>query len=110
MAGMVGMPPEDMPPQVISKADTLVSLLAVEVVIIGRGPRTDMRGMQAAHTIGMVAVTGEAITRIHPMDILGSAITAPAIHMVIHTTAMAIRTTGVAITVTTLTATDIGRP
>ena len=47
--------------------------------------------MQGAHIIGMAAVTGEAVTGIRPMDILGSAITARA---------MAIHTTGRAITVT----------
>jgi hypothetical protein len=47
--------------------------------------------MQVAHIIGIAAVTGEAVTGIRPMDILGSAITAWAI---------AIHTTGLAITVT----------
>ena len=114
-ADMVGMPPEDMPPQVRLETDTLVSMLAVEAVNIGRGPRTDTRGMQGAYTIGMVAVAGEAITRIHPMDILGSAITAPA--MAIHTTGVAITATATVGTIgttgigdTTLTSTDTGRP
>lgn len=110
---MEGMPSEDMPPQVISKADTLVFRHAVEVLNIGRGPRTDTRGMQDAHVIGMAAVTGEvvtgeAVTGIRPMDILGSAITVWAMAIqttVIHITAMAIHTT-----VITLTATDTGRP
>jgi hypothetical protein len=111
----VGMPSEDMPPPVISKPDTLVSRHAVEVVIIGRGPRADTRAMQDAHTIGMVPVTGEAITRIRLMDILGSAITAPA--MAIHTTGVATTATATAGTIrtteigdTTLTSTDTGRP
>jgi hypothetical protein len=113
MADMVGRPSEDMPPPVISKAGTLVSRHAVEVVIIGRGPRADTRAMQDAHTIGMVPVTGGAITRIRPMDILGSAITAPAIHTTgVATTATAtagtIRTTEIGDT--TLTSTDTGRP
>ncbi len=47
--------------------------------------------MQVAHIIGIAAVTGEAVTGIRPMGILGSAITAWAI---------AIHTTGLAITVT----------
>ena len=58
------------------------------------------------------SVTGEAITGIRPMDILGSAITVRA--MAIHTTdlfitvRLAIRTTGIGYTDTTLTATDTG--
>ena len=88
--------------------DTLVSVLAVDVVTrLPRAARGQAR-LQVAHIIGMAAVTGEAITGIRPMDILGSAITVRA--MAIHTTAMAIRTTGMAITVTTHTATDTGRP
>jgi hypothetical protein len=49
--------------------------------------------MQGAHITGLAAATGEVITDIRPMDILGSAITA---------WAMAIHTTGLAITVTAL--------
>ena len=52
MAGMVGMLPEHTPPRVISKADTVVSMLAVEVVIIGRGLRAAMPALQGAHAIG----------------------------------------------------------
>src|SRR4026209_1715194 len=63
---------------------------AVAVVASLRGRRADRRALQGAHIIGMAAVTGEAVTGIRPMDILGSAITA---------WAMAIRITGVAITV-----------
>src|SRR3982751_5251016 len=84
-------------PQAMLRLDTLLS--AVDVVTILPGPRAETGAMQLAHTIGMAAVTGEtitgeavtgeAITGIHPMDILESAITA-----------WAIRTTGVAITVT----------
>ena len=94
---MVGML-SDMPGSAMLRADTLVSVLAVDVVTILRGPRADTRAMQVAHIIGMAAVTGEAITGIRLMDILAWAITAMAIHI-----------TGVAITVTTLTATDTGR-
>ena len=115
---LVGML-SNMPRPATLRVDTLVSVLAVDVVTILRGPRADRGAMQLAHIIGMAAVTGEAVTgeavtRIRPMDILGSAITARA---------MAIHTTGVAITViatvgtirteigdTTLTSTDIGRP
>src|SRR6187397_2434720 len=91
-AGMVGMLLEHTPAQVISKADTVVSMLAVEVVIIGRGLRAAMPALQGAHAIGahitgMAAVTGEAaigeaVTGIRP--ILASAITGWA--MAIHTT------------------------
>ena len=117
MADTAGMLLKDMPRPATLRADTLVSVLAVDVVTIRRAPHADTRAMQAEHIIGMAAVTGEAVTGeavtgIRPMDILGSAITARAmgIHTtVIHTTAMAIHITGVAITVTTLTATDIGR-
>ena len=59
--------------------------------------------------------TGEAITGIRPMDILGSAITAPA--MAIHTTGVAITATATVGTIRTteigditLTSTDTGRP
>jgi hypothetical protein len=115
VADTVGMLLEDMPPQVMSKPDTLVSMLAVEVVIIGRGPSADTRAMQAALIMGMAAVTGEAIAGIRPMDILGSAITAWA--MGIHTTEVAITATATVGTIrtteigdTTLTSTDTGRP
>src|SRR6476661_6268285 len=91
-ADMADMLLEHTPPQVISRADTVVSMLAVEVVIIGRGLRTGMPALQGAHAIGahiigMAAVTGEAVigeavTGTRP--ILGSAITAWA--MAIHTT------------------------
>ena len=117
---VVGMLSEDMPRPAILGVDTLVSVLAVDVVTNLRGPRAAMPTSQGAHVIGMAAVTGEAVTGeageavtgIRPMDILGSAITvrAMAIHTTaIHTTAMAIRTTGVATTDITLTATDTGR-
>ena len=98
----------------ILRVDTLVSVLAVDTVTMLRGPRADTRAMQGAHIIGMAAVTGEeAVTGIRPMDILDWAITA---------LAMAIRTTGLVITVTAtvgtmvhttdiiLTGTDTGRP
>jgi hypothetical protein len=115
---LVGMLSKDMPRPGMLRVDTLVSVLAVEVVTILRGPRADTRAMQGADIIGMAAatgeaVTGEAVTGIRPMDILEWAITA---------WAMAIHTTGVAITVTAtvgtmvrtpdtiLTATDTGRP
>ena len=125
MVDMVGMLLEHTPAQVISKADTVVSMLAVEVVIIGRGLRAAMPALQGAHAIGAhiigmaavtgEAVTGEAITGIRPMDILGSAITAWA--MATHTMEVAttvtvmvgiIRTTEIGDT--TLTSTDTGRP
>jgi hypothetical protein len=117
MADMVDMLSEDMLRPVTLGADMLVSVLAVDVLTMLRGPRADRRALQGAHIIGMAAVTGEAITGeaitgIRPLDIRW-AITA---------WATAIRTTGVAITVgtirltaiirgdTTLTATDTGRP
>ena len=120
MADMVGMLLEDMPRPATLRVDTLVSVLAVDVVTIWRGPRADTRAMQVAHIIGMAAVTGEAvtgeaITGIRPMDILGSAITAWA--MAIHTTEVVITVTVTVGTIrtteigdTTLTATDTGRP
>jgi hypothetical protein len=121
MGDMVAMLLEHTPPQVISKADTVVSMLAVEVVISGRGLRAAMPALQGAHgigahIIGMGAVTGEAVigeavTGIRP--ILGSAITAWA--TAIHTTGLAItamvtmdiiRTTEIGDTI--LTSTDSG--
>ena len=89
---------EDMPLPAMLGVDTLVSVLAVDVVTNLRGPRAAMPALQGAHVIGMAAVTGavtgevvtgEAITGIRPMDILGSAITVWA--MAIHTTGMSIR-------------------
>ena len=71
--------------------------------------------MQLMRIIGMAAVAGEAVTGIRPMDILEWAIMAWA--MAIHTTGLAItvtatvgtiRTTGIGDT--TLTSTDTGRP
>ena len=75
----------NMPRPAMLRADTLVSVLAVDVVTMLRGPRADTGAMQLAHItgamqlapiIGMAAVTGEgvtgeAITGIRPMDILG---------------------------------------
>jgi hypothetical protein len=111
---MVGMLP-NMPGPAMLRADTLVSVLAVDVVTIWRGPRADTRAMQVALIIGMAAVTGAAIIGIRPMGILDWAITAWA--MAIHTMGLAItvtatvgtiRTTGIGDT--TLTSTDTGRP
>ena len=113
---MVGML-SDMPGPAMLRADTLVSVLVVDVVTILRGPRAATRALQVAHIIGIVAVTGEAVTGIRTMDILGSAITARA--MAIHTTGLAItvtapvgamiRTTDIIRADTTLTATDTRR-
>lgn len=107
----------DMPGPAMLRADTLVSVLAVDVVTMLRGPRAVTRALQVAHIIGIVAVTGEAATGIRTMDILGSAITARA--MAIHTTGLAItvtgpvgamiRTTDIIRADTTLTATDTRR-
>jgi len=120
MADMVGMLLEDMPPRVTLKADTVVSVLAPDMVIILRGPRADTPAMQGAHIIGMAAgageaIIGEVITGIHPMDILEWAITAWA--MATHTMEAAITVTvtvGIIRTTeigdTTLTSTDTGRP
>jgi hypothetical protein len=113
MADTAGMLLKDMLPQVMLRVDTLVSVLAVDVVSIGRGPRADKRAMQGAHIIGMAAVTGEAVTGIRPMDILEWAITAWA--TAIHPTELAITViptvgTMVRTTDTILTATDTGRP
>ena len=111
---MVGMLP-DMPRPATLRVDTLVSVLAVDVVTILREPRAATGAMQLAHIIGMAAVAGEAVTGIRPMDILDWAITARA--MAIHTTGVVttvtatvgtIRTTGIGDT--TLTSTDTGRP
>ena len=109
-ADMADMLLEHTPPQVISKADTVVSMLAVKV-IIGRGLRAAMPALQGAHAIGahiigMAAVTGEAVigeavTGIR--RILGSAITAWA--MAIHTTGLAITAI---VTVDTIRTTEIG--
>lgn len=104
MADTAGMLLKDMLPQVMLRVDTLVSVHAVDVVTNLRGPRAAMPASQVAHVIGMAAVTGavgevvtgEAVTGIRPMDILGSAITV---------WDTAIHTTGI-----TLTVTDTGRP
>jgi hypothetical protein len=81
---LVGMLSEDMPRPAMLGVDTLVFMLAVHVVLMWRGPRAAMPASQVAHVIGMAAVTGavtgevvtgEGITGIRPMDILGSAIT-----------------------------------
>jgi hypothetical protein len=112
---LVGMLSEDMPRPATLGADTRVSVLAVYVVINLHGPHAETAAMQLAHIIGMEVVTGEAITGIRPMDILGSAITARP--MVIHTMEVAITVTvtvGIIRTTeigdTTLTSTDSGRP
>ena len=104
---MVGML-SDMPRPATLRVDTLVSVLAVDVVTILRGPRADTRAMQGAHIIGMAAVTGEAVTGIRTMDILDWAIA-------IHTTGLAIPVTptvGTMVRTTDiiLTGTDTGRP
>jgi hypothetical protein len=110
---MVGML-SDMPGPAMLRADTLVSVLAVDVVTIWRGPRADTRAMQVALMIGMAAVTGAAITGIRPMGILDWAITAWA--MAIHTMGLAITATATVVTIRptdiirgSLTATDTGR-
>jgi hypothetical protein len=113
---MVGMLSDMLRPATL-RADTLVSVLAVDVVTILRGPRADTRALQGAHIIGMAAVAGEAVTGIHPMDILDWAIMAWA--MAIHTTGLAItvtapvgamiRTTDIIRVDTTLTAMATGR-
>ena len=105
MADMVGTLLEDMPPPAMLKADTPVSVLAVDALIL-RGPRADRGAMQLAHIIGMAvvtgeAVTGEAVTGIRP--ILGSAITIWA--TAIHTTGLAITAI---VTVDTIRTTEIG--
>jgi hypothetical protein len=113
MADTAGMLLKDMLPQVMLRVDTLVSVLAVDVVTNLRGPRAAMPASQVAHVIGMAAVTGEvvtgeAVTGIRPMDILGSAITVW--DTVIHTTGIHITATAIHTTVITLTVTDTGRP
>jgi len=119
MADMVDMLSEDMPRPVTLGADMLVSVLAVDVLTMLRGPRADRRALQGAHIIGMAAVTGEAeavtgeaITGIRPLDIRWAIMAwATAIHptavaiTVIPTVDTMVRTTG-----TILTATDTGRP
>jgi hypothetical protein len=78
----------------------LVSVLAVAVLSILRGRRVDTRVMRVPRVIGMAAdtgkavavtgeemVTGEEITGIRTMDILGSAITVGA--MATHITVIA---------------------
>ena len=112
MADTAGMLLKDMLPQVMLGADALVSMLAVEVVANLRGPRAAMPASQVAHVIGMAAgtgaVTGEAVTGIRPMDILGSVITVW--DTAIHTTGIHITATAIHTTVITLTVTDTGRP
>jgi hypothetical protein len=129
MADTAGMLLKDMLPQVMLRVDTLVSVLAVDVVTNLREPGAAMPALQGARVIGMAAVIGEAVTgavtreavtgevvtgaaatgeAVTGIRILGSAITAwaMAIHpTVTHTTAMATHTTDI-----TLTATDTGRP
>jgi hypothetical protein len=63
-----------MPAQVMLKADTLVSILAVDRVTMLRGPRAAARALRGVHIIGMAAVSGEAVTGeaiigIRPLDI-----------------------------------------
>jgi hypothetical protein len=106
----VAMLSEDMLPA-ISRVDTLVSVLVVDVGTMWHGRRAAMRAMRVAHMIGMAAVTGVVVIGIRPMDILDWAITAQA--MAIHTTGLAIMVTATVGTMgrttdTTLTATDIG--
>jgi hypothetical protein len=106
--GMLSNMPE---PAMLRAANTLVSVLAVDVVSILRGPREDTRAMRVAYIIGMAAVTGEAVTGIRPMDILDRAITATAIRP----TELAITVTATVVTMvrttdTILTATATGRP
>jgi len=101
-----GMLSKDMPRPAMSGVDTLDSVLAVDVVTNLRGPHAGTAAMQRAHIIGMAAVTGEAVigeavTGIRP--ILGSAITAWA--MAIHTTGLAITAI---VTVDTIRTTEIG--
>ena len=113
----VGMLSEDMPPPAMLRVDTVVSVLAVDALIL-RGPRAATRVLQDAHVIGMAvatgeAVIGEAVTGIRPMDILDWAITAWA--TAIHTTGLAITVTPtvgniIRTTDTILTATATGRP
>ena len=50
---VVGMLSEDMPPPAMLRVDTLVSVLAVDVVTNLRGPRAARRALQGAHVIGM---------------------------------------------------------
>jgi hypothetical protein len=88
-----------------------VDMLPVDGLTIFPVPRAAMRALQVAGIIGMAAATGEAVTGIHPMGILGSDTTVWA--MAIHITELAITVTPVGtmvrITGTTLTATDTGR-
>jgi hypothetical protein len=107
MAGMLS----NMLQRGMLRADTLVSVLAVDAGTMWRGRRAAMRAMRVAHMIGMGAVTGVVVIGIRPMDILDWAITAQA--MAIHTTGLAIMVTATVGTMgrttgTTLTATDIG--
>src|SRR4051794_28049342 len=99
MAGMedtVGMLLEHTQPQVISKADTVVFMLAVDVVIRLRGPRAARPALQGAHVIGMAAVTGEAVTgAVIREAVTGEAVTGPMdLRWAITAWAMAIHPTG----------------
>ena len=106
---MVDMLSKHMPPATL-RVDTLVSVLAVDVLIMSGGQRVEKCAMQVAHIIGTAAATGpgvigeavigEAVTGIHPMGIPGLAITAGV---------MVIRTTDIIRGDTTLIATDTGR-
>ena len=106
---MVGML-SDMPRPATLRVDTLISVLAVDMVTSLRGPRAATGAMQLMRIIGMAAVAGEAVTGIRPMDILEWAIMAWA--MAIHTTGLAITVTATVGTIrmditTPLTPTDI---
>jgi hypothetical protein len=100
----------NMRPPAILRADTLVYVLAEDVVTILRGPHAAKPALQDEQEIGMAVVTGEAImdTGEVIMDILGSAITAWV--MDIRTTAMAITATapvGAMIPITVIIPADI---
>jgi hypothetical protein len=88
----------DMPRPPMLKADMLAmskldTLLAAGVGSIMRAVRSGTRAIQRAHLPGVAAVTGEVITDIRTMDIPGTA-------WAIMDWVTAIRTTGMAITVT----------
>ena len=80
MADMVGTLSEAIPRPAMLRADTLVSVLAVHVVLMWRGPRADRRALRGVHIIGMAVVTGEAVTGVMvtgvaPMVLVGATVT-----------------------------------
>ena len=99
MADTAGMLLKDIPRPATLRVDTLVSVLAVDVVTIRRGPHADTRAMQAEHIIGMAAVTGAAGTG---AAVTGTAVTGVGTHIGAGATLTRTRTTAIILTGTIL--------